>query len=104
MAACQAAAGRVEKGRGASCSAPAADGACRACGQLLPRAASPTPCLPALATQVYEDPSIVDRACRSSLLVDLAWLAFYGFILRLGTYLVLVFKVEQRMTSASIFG
>ena len=54
--------------------------------------------------QVYEDPTIVDRACRTSFLIDLAWLAFYGVVLRLATYLVLLFKVERRMTSASIFG
>lgn len=34
--------------------------------------------------KVYQDPSIIDRRCRTAFLVDLGWLALFGVITRYG--------------------
>ncbi len=47
---------------------------------------------------------IVDNLCRSAFGRDIAWLVGWGCITRLATYFVLLYKVERRMTTASVFG
>ncbi len=54
--------------------------------------------------KVYEDPTIVDRLCRTSFMWDIVWLFAWGCVTRLAALLVLLYKVERRMTTASVFG
>ncbi|KXZ52790.1 hypothetical protein GPECTOR_8g178 [Gonium pectorale] len=54
--------------------------------------------------KVYEDPSVVDRLCRTSFMWDIVWLFVWGCVTRLAALLVLLYKVERRMTTASVFG
>lgn len=54
--------------------------------------------------RVYMDPSIIDSMCRTAFALDLVWLFVWGVVTRLMTFAVLCYKVERRMTTASVFG
>ncbi len=54
--------------------------------------------------RVYRDPSIIDSMCRTAFALDLVWLFVWGVVTRLMTFAVLCYKVERRMTTASVFG
>ncbi|KAG2453490.1 hypothetical protein HYH02_001711 [Chlamydomonas schloesseri] len=54
--------------------------------------------------KVYQDPGVVDRLCRTAFMQDILWLWGWGMITRLAAFFVLLYKVERRMTTASVFG
>lgn len=54
--------------------------------------------------RVYQDPGVVDRLCRTAFMQDILWLWGWGMITRLAAFFVLLYKVERRMTTASVFG